>query len=66
MCIFEFNEEKYMKMERENAYQSGFEEGENKLLQLVQLLKTAGREADLKYALSDQSYREQLYIENNL
>lgn len=66
MCIFEFNEEKYMEMERENAYQNGFEDGENKLLQLVKLLKTAGREADLECALSNQEYREQLYIENNL
>lgn len=35
-------------------------------MQLVQLLKTAGREADLECALSDQGYLEQLYIENNL
>ncbi len=74
MCIFEFDEEKYMEMERNSAYQSGFESGqkkgfengENKLLQLVQLLKSAGRDADLERALSSQSYREQLYMENNL
>lgn len=66
MCIFEFDEEKYMEMERNSAYQSGFENGENKLLQLVQLLKSAGRDADMERALSSQSYREQLYLENNL
>lgn len=30
MCIFEFDEEKYMKMERENGYQSGYESGQKK------------------------------------
>ncbi len=28
MCIFEFDEEKYMEMERNSAYQSGFESGQ--------------------------------------
>ncbi len=78
MCIFEFNEEKYMKMERENAYQSGLEngiksgkkegrrEGENKLLELFKVLTACGRSEDINHALKDRNYLVQLYEEYHL
>lgn len=65
MCIFEFDEEKYMESEREYAYKNGFEEGERKgerrLLQLIQFLKDEKRNEDINLVLSNQEYREQLY-----
>ncbi len=70
MCIFEFNEEKYMKMERENAYQDGIEsgkkEGENKLLELFKVLTACGRSEDINHALKDRNYLVQLYEEYHL
>lgn len=41
-------------------------EGENRFARLVQELMDGGRNEDLKKAVSDQSYREQLYMEVNL
>ena len=66
MSIFEYNEEQHMKSEREWAYKNGREEGEQRLLQLLQSLMDAGRSEDLSRVLSDSTYREQLYQENNL
>ena len=66
MSIFEYNEEQHMKSEREWAYKNGREEGEHRLLQLLQSLMDTGRSEDLSRVLSDSTYREQLYQENNL
>lgn len=44
----------------------GKAEGENRLAKLVQVLMDSGRNEDLRKALSDQSYREKLYIEAGL
>lgn len=41
-------------------------EGENRFARLVQMLMEGGRNEDLQKAVSDQSYREQLYMEVNL
>ena len=78
MSIFEYDEEKHMKSEREWAYnnghkdglaegkQLGIKEGEHRLLKLYQLLLESGRNEDLNRIFSDEAYREQLYQENNL
>ena len=74
VSIFEYDEEKHMKSEREWAYnnglaegkQLGIKEGEQRLIKLQQLLLESGRNEDLGRILSDESYREQLYQENNL
>ena len=86
VSIFEYDEEKHMKSEREWAYNNGHEdgltegrklgltegkqlgikEGEQRLLKLYQLLLESGRNEDLNRILSDKTYREQLYQENNL
>lgn len=66
MCIFEFDEEKYMKMERENAYEEGWKEGESQLLQLLQILIDADRKEDVQRILIEPDYRKQLYEQNNL
>lgn len=44
----------------------GREEGENRFARLVQMLMDSGRNEELKKAVSDQNYRERLYMEANL
>ena len=74
VSIFEYDEEKHMKSEREWAYNNGLEDGERlgiekgeqRLIKLHQLLLNAGRNDDLTRAINDKNYREQLYKEYNL
>ncbi|MDE7404011.1 MAG: hypothetical protein K2M81_02775 [Lachnospiraceae bacterium] len=78
VSIFEYDEEKHLKSERELAYKNGEdagiekgialgrEEGEKRFSELLQILMKAERNDDLSRAISDQHYREQLYLENNL
>lgn len=66
VCIFEFDEEKFLKDEREYAFQKGQKEGENRLVQLLQILLDAGRIGEVSQAIVDREYREQLYRENQL
>lgn len=74
VSIFEYNEEKHMKSEREEWHKIGLEEGrkeglkagEQRLSQLIQVLLHAGRTEDMQLALSNPEYREKLYRENNL
>lgn len=44
----------------------GRKEGENRFARLVQMLMDSGRNEELKKAVSDQNYRERLYMEANL
>ncbi|MBD5501887.1 MAG: Rpn family recombination-promoting nuclease/putative transposase [Lachnospiraceae bacterium] len=44
----------------------GMEKGENRFAMLAQMLMDSGRNDDLRRAISDQSYREQLYMEVKL
>lgn len=66
MSIFEYNEEKHMKSEREEWHKIGLKEGEERLSRLIQALLHADRTEDMQRALSNPEYREQLYRENNL
>ena len=70
VSIFEYDEEKHIKSEREIAYrkgnEAGREEGELRLLELMQILVNAGRTEDLNRIITDQKYREHLYLENHL
>lgn len=74
MCIFEFDEEKFLKSEREYSFQEGLKEGlqkglqkgETRLAQLIQLLIDAKRHGEIPRVLSDSAYREQLYLENHI
>lgn len=45
---------------------SGIAEGENRFASLMQMLLDGGRNEELKRAVSDQNYREQLYMEAGL
>ncbi len=44
----------------------GRKEGENRFARLVQILMESGRNEELKRAVSDQNYREKMYMEANL
>lgn len=82
VSIFEYNEEKHMKSEREEwreigreegrqeghaeGHTEGFIEGENRTIRLMQHLTNSDKTEELKRALTDQDYREQLYRKYNL
>ena len=66
MSIFEYNEEQHLKSEREQAYQNGRKEGEDRLVQLLQILLAAGKGEDIERITTDLAYRERLYQENNI
>lgn len=62
MSIFEYDEEKHIRNEREIAR----EEGEDRAVKLMQKLIEDGRDENLKRVLVDREYREQLYQEYGL
>lgn len=62
MSIFEYDEEKHIRNEREIAR----EEGEDRAVKLMQKLIEDGRDEDLRCVLVDREYREQLYQEYGL
>lgn len=74
VSIFEYDEEKHMKSEREEwrsigreeGRKEGIEEGQDKLARLLQTLIDDGRGEELGRVLSDHEYREKLYQENNI
>ena len=78
MSIFEYDEEKHLRSEREQAYRTGKDEGiaeghkeglrkgESRLAELLQILSAEGRDDDIRRAISDQIYREQLYQETGI
>ena len=75
MSIFEYDEEKHMKSEREEwreigrqegfreGHKEGHKEGRNDLARILKNLMDSGKDDVIKRALSDQEYREQLYRE---
>ena len=44
----------------------GRKEGENRFARLVQILMESGRNEELKRVVSDQNYREKMYMEADL
>ena len=82
MSIFEYDEEKHIRSERKEwreighaegleeglakGHKEGLAEGESRALQLIQKLTEFGKTEELKRALSDPAYREQLYCEYGL
>lgn len=78
MCIFEFDEERFLKSERECAFQEGqnagrelgrkegIRQGEALLTKLIQLLIDTDKSAEIPRIISDLEYRERLYQENRL
>ena len=75
MSIYEFDEEKYRRLEREDNLAEGFQQGkeagiktgmklaEERMTRLMECLVKAGRTDDFLKAVSDESYRRELYRE---
>ena len=75
MSIFEYDEEKHMKSEREEwreigrqegfreGHEEGHKEGRNDLARILKNLMDSGKDDVIKRALFDQEYLEQLYRE---
>lgn len=61
VSIFEYDEEKHMKSEREEWRNIGRKEGYEELASLLQTLMDNGQTEELKRVLSDHEYREKLY-----
>ena len=70
MSIFEYDEEKHLKNEREFGYQRGHEagvkEGESRVNALNLKLIESGRESEIIKAATDKAYQEKLFKEFNL
>lgn len=70
VSIFEYDEEKHLKSEREEwrdiGRKEGRKEGEDRLSRLLQKLMDDGKEREVRLALNDCEYREKLYEENNI
>ncbi len=75
MSIYEYDEEKHMRMEREQNLVEGFEKGEKLGLQkgekigeermgyLAECLIKSGRSEEISKVISDENYRHKLYEE---
>ena len=67
VSIYEFDEEKYRRLEREDNLAEGFQQGEEAGMQagmkLAECLVKAGRTDDFLKAVSDSAYRKKLYQE---
>ena len=70
MSIFEYDEEKHLKNEREFGYQRGHKagrmEGESRVNALNLKLTESGREDEIIKAATDKAYQEKLFKEFNL
>ena len=65
VSIYEYDEELHFKTLYENGVEDGMERGESRLAELLQTLIDAGRNEDLRRAVSDPEYRKQLYSSCN-
>lgn len=82
MSIFEYDEEKHLKSEREiwkqagilegkragiaEGKQAGIAEGESRLTKLLQLMMQGNQSENVEKVLADLEYREKLYKEYHL
>ena len=66
MSIFEYNEEKHLKSEREEWHKIGQKEGEERFSRLMQALFNDGRNEDITRTFSDIEYRKRLYDEYHI
>ena len=78
ISIYEYDEEKHMRMEREESYASGrasgleeghmagLKDGESRMAGLISILLSEGRIEDLKRASDDTQFRDQLFKEFKL
>lgn len=58
--------DQYIRQGRTEGIAEGERKGENRFAKLVQVLMDDGRTDDIRRVVSDQSYRERLYVEVGL
>lgn len=63
MSIYEYDEERHMRQEREASREEGIEKGIEYNVQLTKLLLETGRVEDLKRAVDDKDFCRKLYKE---
>ena len=66
MSIYEFDEEREMRLIREDEREIGREEGKQKILLLSKMLLDANRIDDLRRATDDKTYLEELCREYSI
>ena len=70
MSIFEYDEEKHLKNEREFGYQRGHAagklEGESRVNALILKLIESGRKDEIEKVVTDKEYQEKLFKEFDL
>ena len=66
MSIFEYDEEKHIRNEKELSYQEGMEEGEDRLKRLHKRLLDENRIDELRKSIEDESYQKKLYEEYHI
>ena len=74
MSIYEYDEEKHMRMEREASFEAGLQEGKvvglqeglDRVNKLILKLSEAGRTEDITKAAKDREYQEELFREFGL
>jgi hypothetical protein len=63
VCLTEYNEVEVQNAFRAEGYEDGYEEGEDRLVDLQQILLDSNRMDDLKRSIKDKAYRRQLMAE---
>ena len=66
VSIYEYDEEKHMRMEREASFEAGLQEGKDRVNKLILKLSEAGRTEDITKAAKDREYQEELFREFGL
>ena len=66
VSIYEYDEEKHMRMEREASFEAGMQEGKDRVNKLILKLSEAGRTEDITKAAKDREYQEELFRELGL
>ena len=61
--MFEYSREDELEARREDGYEEGHEDGENKLARLVTLLLRDGKEHEMQKILSNKSMRQEMYAQ---
>ena len=57
VSIYEYDEEKHMRMEREASFEAGLQEGKDRVNKLILKLSEAGRTEDITKAAKDREYQ---------
>ena len=63
MFLTEFDEEAYKKAMKSEGYEEGHEDGQEEYNCLVKALMENNRMDDLKHAIDDKAFRQQLFHE---